>query len=123
MSRSRANADEALIAHLAGGATVGAAAKLCEVSERTVGRRLADPGFRKRLAEARATMLNRALGHLSQGAAEASVTLRKLLRSEDAKVRPGAARSILEAVGKLQESVDVEDRLAALEAIGQGGPT
>jgi hypothetical protein len=122
MSRSRANADEVLIAHLAGGATVAAAAELCEVSVRTVARRLADPDFRKRLAEARATMLRRALGHLSQGAAEASVTLRKLLRSDDAKVRLGAARSILESVGKLQESVDLEDRLAALEAIDQGGP-
>jgi hypothetical protein len=50
------------------------------------------------------------------------VTLRKLLRSDDAKVRLGAARSILESVGKLQESVDLEDRLAALEAIDQGGP-
>jgi hypothetical protein len=49
--------------------------------------------------------------------------LRKLLRSDDAKVRLGAARSILEAVGKLQEAVSLEDRLAALEAINEGSPT
>jgi hypothetical protein len=120
MSRSRENADDLLIANLAGGATVTASAKLCDLSERTVGRRLADPVFRQRLAEARAAMLCRALDHLSRGAAEASVTLRKLLRSDDAKVQLGAARSILEAVGRLQESVDLEERIATLEAANLG---
>lgn len=115
----RKNADEALLAALAGGASVQAAGRLSGLSERTVYRRLQDRAFRARLNQARADMLERALGHLSRGAAEAAVTLRRLLRSADERVKLGAARSILELGAKIREGVDLAQRVAALEGEDQ----
>jgi hypothetical protein len=111
----RKNADESLIVTLAGGATVQGAAQLCDVSERTIHRRLNDPVFKHRLAQARAGMVERALGHLATGAAEAAVVLRNLLAAEGDNIKLGAARSILELGNKLREGVELEARIAVLE--------
>jgi hypothetical protein len=113
--RGRKNADEALIVTIAGGATVQAAAQLCEVSERTIYRRLQDVAFKRRLTQARSDMVERALGHLASGSAEAAIVLRNLLAAESDSIKLGAARSILELGNKLRESVELEQRLAALE--------
>lgn len=56
-----------------------------------------------------------ALGKLADASAAAVDTLRGLLSSESDTARLGAARSILELGNKLRESVDIEERLAALE--------
>lgn len=114
--RGRHGANAQLVAVLAGGATAQAAAKLTGVSPRTVFRRLADPTFRRRVTRARSELLDRALGHLTQGSIEASVTLRKLLRLKgDARIQLGAARTILELGAKLKDAADVEERLRRLE--------
>ena len=113
--RGRKSADDALVATLAGGVTVQAAAQRCGVSERTIFRRLQDSGFKQRIANARAGMLERALGQLSTGAAEAAVVLRKLLRSKADSIRLQAARTILELGNRLRENVEQEHRLRALE--------
>ena len=55
----------ALIAALAGGATVQAAAEQTGMAERTVYRRLEDPAFKARVSEARSEMLSRAVGNLA----------------------------------------------------------
>jgi len=109
------NSDETLIATLAGGSTVQAAAQLCEVSERTIFRRLKDPTFRRRLQQARGDMLERALGHLAAGAADAAVTLRKLMKSRKQSVQLAASRLTLELGQRLREATDVEERLRTLE--------
>ena len=111
----RHRADDRLITTVAGGSTVQAAAQLCEVSERTVYRRIADPAFRQQLTRARAEMVERALGHLAAGSTEAGIVLRNLLGGEDDRVKLGAARTILEVGNKLRESVELEQRLADLE--------
>ena len=111
----RKSADDRLIATLASGTTVEAAAQLREVSERTIYCRLKDPDFQHRLQQARADLVARALGHLSAGSAEAAVTLRNLLQAEDNCVKLGAARAILELGTRLRESVEFEERLSALE--------
>jgi hypothetical protein len=113
--RGRSRADDLLVATLAGGATVEAAAALCEVSERTIYRRLKDPAFKARVAQARADLVERSLGHLSLGAVDAAVTLRNLLEAEDNRVKLGAARAILELGLKVRDSVEIEARLRTLE--------
>jgi hypothetical protein len=67
-TRGRKDADEALLVALACGATVEGAARQAGVSRRTAHRRLADPAFLRRLAAARADMVQRATGVLTNGA-------------------------------------------------------
>ena len=111
----RRKGDSALIAALAGGATIRDAAKLAGVGETTVYRRLDDPDFRRRVADARAEMLSQAVGQLADASTEAVATLRALLNADAETVRLGSARAILELGAKLRES-ELERRIAALEA-------
>jgi hypothetical protein len=84
--------------------------------ERTAGRRRADPAFRRRVGELRAEMVQRALGRMADGMAEAADVLRQLLAAgTPATVRLGACRALLELGVKLRESVELEARLGALE--------
>jgi HEAT repeat protein len=64
----------------------------------------------------RAEFLSEAVGRLSDATTEAAKTLRNLLESKSDSVRLSAARSILEFAPKLRETVELERRLAALEA-------
>jgi len=107
--------DEAFFLALAGGKTIKEAAKLAGISQRTATRRLSDPAFRRQIAEARAELMEKALGKLASAAAEAVDTLRKLLKAEAESARLGAARSIIELAGRLRASVELEERLRALE--------
>jgi hypothetical protein len=100
---------------LAAGGSVGPAAAAAGVSERTAYRRLADPGFRQRLAALRDELISAALGELTNSASDAVATLRRLLQAGDERVRLAAARAILEQTLRLREAVSVEQRLSALE--------
>jgi len=113
----RKNADSALVAALAGGMTVAAAAAASGVGERTVYRRLEDLDFRQAVSEARARMVENAVGELAAAATAAVCTLRALLGAESGSVRLGAARAVLELGSRLRESVELEQRVAALEAV------
>jgi hypothetical protein len=117
----RKNADGSLLVALAAGQTAREAAETAGVAERTVFRRLANPAFRQRAAELRADMMQRALGRLADGMAEAAAALRKLLASGSDAVKLAAARAILEFGPRLRETVEFEERLRALEqgAAGQ----
>jgi hypothetical protein len=117
MHSGRKNINAKLIATLAGGATVQAAAQLCEVSERTIHRRLKDRSFLARLSAARAAMIDRSLGHLSEGAVDAAVTLRNLLGSTHEKIKLAAATRLLDSCLRLRDAVDIQDRLARLEGL------
>jgi hypothetical protein len=113
---SRKKAEDALLTVLACGATVANAARQCGVSERTVYRRLAEPGFKRRLQEVRADIMQRTLDVLSAGALESAKTLLALQKDlVAAQVRLGAARTVLELGLKLREQADLERRLQALE--------
>ena len=111
----RLKGDQALILAMAEGRTVREAANTAGLGERTATRRLADPDFRRRVAESRAEMVARALGKLADGMAEAADTLRLLLRAKGESVRLGAARSILELGNKLREAAEIETRLQVVE--------
>jgi hypothetical protein len=113
--RGRKNADATLAAALAAGLTVDAAATRAGVSQRTAHRRLAEPDFRRRVAELRGGMVERALGRAARGMSAAADRLRRLLKAKSESVQLGAAKALLELTVKLRESVELEARITALE--------
>ncbi|AWM36965.1 hypothetical protein GobsT_51550 [Gemmata obscuriglobus] len=118
--RVKKNDDKLLLA-LACGATVEAAAKQCELTDRTVYRRLNDPAFKSRLAELRGDMVRRCAGMLTAAAGEAVRTLLSLQGSSTPPAtRLGAARAILELGLKVREVAELEVRMSELEALVKG---
>jgi hypothetical protein len=113
----RINADAALLAALTAGKATEDAAAAVGVSARTAYRRLADPAFRQRLAEAQAQLVAQALGKVMASATAAATTLEQLLTAESETVRLGAARTILELGTKVRENSDLAARLQALERL------
>src|SRR6184192_3758996 len=113
--RDRNRGDELLIGALAAGSPVEQAAETASVSVRTAYRGLADPGFARRLAQARDELISSALGELVECASEAVATLRALLSATDERVRLGAAKSTLDQLLRLRETLMLSQRLAALE--------
>jgi hypothetical protein len=114
--RPRRKAEDALLLALACGATVENAARQAGLSERTVYKRLAEPGFRGRLQQLRTDMIQRTAGALTAAATESVRTLLDLQKSPSpASVRLGAARSVLEIGIKLREAADLDERLHEME--------
>ena len=114
----RKNADHALMLTLAYGSTVEGAARKAGVSESTVYRRRNDPGFQRELNELRSDMVQRATGMLTAATMEAAKTLLALQDpSIPPAVRSGAAKATLDFGLKLRQSVELEERLAAMEAL------
>jgi hypothetical protein len=112
----RKAADDALAVALACGATAEAAAQKAGVSRKTAFRRLADPAFQKKLADARADMVGRATGMLTAAALEAVKTLLDLQgKAVPPSSRLGAARAVLELGNRLRLEGEVVGRLAAIE--------
>jgi hypothetical protein len=102
---------------LACGATPESAAQKAAFSLRTVYRRLAEPAFGARVREARAEMVRRVAGMLTAagiGSIKTFTTLQESAVSES--VRLGAARAIIELGCKVRESVELTERLTAVEA-------
>ena len=104
-----------LIAALASGVSVFEAAKRSATSPRTVHRRLLDARFRAEVRQARARMVDTALGQLTDTLTDAGAALRQLLQSTNDSVRLNAARAIFDIAGKLRDQTDFEERLSKLE--------
>jgi hypothetical protein len=113
--RDHNRGDELPLGALATGGSVEQAAQTAGVSVRTAYRRLADPVFVRRLAQARDELISNALGELVECASEAVAMLRSLLSASDERVRLGAAKSTLEQLLRLRETLALSQRLAALE--------
>jgi len=113
----RKKSEDSLLLALACGATLDAAARQCGVSERTIYRRLEDPKFKKRLERVRADMVGRTSGMLTAAGCEAIRTLLTLQKDSTPTVRLGAARTTLEIGLKMRQMVDLEQRMAELEAM------
>ncbi len=98
MSKSRA--DPALLAALAAGSTLTAAAATAGVCERMARRRAKDPAFLQALDEARAAVVDRAVDHLAEAAVDAARVLRTVARSSpDERARVLACSELL-ALGR-----------------------
>jgi hypothetical protein len=112
----RKRADGALIAALASGTTVQAAAQRAGVSEATAQRRLRDPHVVAAIQDARDQMVERAVGVASDGLVAAAATLRKLLAADSDAIKLGAARSLLELGPKLKDFADLSREVAELKS-------
>lgn len=114
----RKNADHALMLDLACGATVESAARKAGVSDSTVYRRLKDPGFNRELAKLQSEMVQRATAMLTASTTEAAKTLLALQdASNPPAIRLGAARAIVDFGVKMRQMVELEERLAVVEAL------
>jgi hypothetical protein len=109
----------AVVLALAQGQTTGQAAKVGGVTGRTVLRWLEDDDFRQEIADTRTDLMRLAVGRLAAGAAKAVDTLVDALDTEKGQARVMAAKVLLESSLALRESLDLEERLAAIEAAEQ----
>ncbi len=117
-TRYHKKSDDAIVTALACGLSVEAAAKQCQLSIRTIYRRLQDPAFQARLSELRSDMVKRAASMLTAASSDAVRTLVQLQReSLPASVRLGAARAVLEIGLKVRDIVELETRIQQLEDI------
>lgn len=110
----------AAVVALAQGRTTGQAAKAAGVSGRTVLRWLDDPAFRQEVTDTRTELLHLAVGRLAAASTKAVDALVDALDNERGQARVQAARTLLDAVLALRESLDLEQRLAALETAQKG---
>jgi hypothetical protein len=111
----------AVVLALAQGQTTGQAAKVGGITGRTVLRWLEDDDFRQEIADTRTDLMRLAVGRLAAGAAKAVDTLVDALDTERGQARVQAAKVLLESSLALRESLDLEERIAALEAAEQDG--
>src|SRR5262245_31788708 len=119
------NADEALVLALATGVSVPDAAGRAGVSTRTAYRRLEDPGFRRRVDQARSDLVNAAIGRLSAIGAESVAEVERLVReSKSEAVRLGAVRTVLEYLFRGNEQYtlarQVDELRRQLEGVKRG---
>ena len=124
MAEEEKSPTETFLNALVCGASIDTAARKAGMSRRTAYRRLNDPRFMKRLQAARAEVAKRTSALLSAGSLEATKALMELISaSSPPATRLGAARAIIELAAKLRESVEIEERLQALEerSAGNGG--
>lgn len=102
---------------LAGGATVAAAARKGQVSERTVYRWLRLPKFKARLEQYREQLVGEATGRVSRHMSAAADALGGLVKkSKSELVRLKAAQALLDAGPKLRLSEQLEREVELLRA-------
>lgn len=97
--------------------TVGEAATVAGVSERTARRWCRLPAVRRALSEAQDETLKRATAYAVAAVSEAIAVLEKIMTDADvsAAARVSAARCILDAAARLTETAHLVERVAALE--------
>lgn len=114
--------ENAVILALAQGRSTDEAGRAGGVTGRTVRRWLEDPSFAARVSEVRVQILDRTVGALVDASLDAVATLREMaVNAQSEAVRVRASTAILNALVVVRESVDLEQRLAALEAAGKDG--
>jgi hypothetical protein len=108
--------DSLLALALASGQSTAAAAEQAGISQRTVERRLADPAFRRQVADFRGELLATALGRLADNLTRAADTVAALLDAPEPHHRLRAARTLFSFALRLRDAVDLGDRVRDLEA-------
>jgi hypothetical protein len=101
---------------IAAGRSIKAAAAEARCGERTAHAWLEEPHYRSFISELRHRMLDEAVGSLVEATNHAVSTLTELLDNDHVNVRLRAALGIIDAVVRLREYVELERRIAALEA-------
>lgn len=117
MSQNFASEKDPILAlALAGGQTIAAVADQFGLSRRTIELRLADPAFRRLVAEFRGQLIATALGYLAENMTRAARAIADLLDSPQEHIRLRAARVMFSVGLRLRDSVDLGDRVRELEA-------
>jgi hypothetical protein len=80
-----------------------------------------DPDFQARVRDLRGQLLDSVLGRLADAAVKAVTTLEESLTAESEQTRVRAALGILSPLVSVRSAVDIEERVAALEAAAQEG--
>jgi AraC-like DNA-binding protein len=111
----RKGLDAALVTALAAGGSLAAAAAHAGCSERTVYRRLQDPEFKARVQQARADMVEQAVGQLSALGGMATQALQGLLKDQAGAVRLGAARTVLEHMFRAAQLDNLQRLVAEMQ--------
>jgi hypothetical protein len=109
---------------LATGRSTRKAAEMAGISRHTVWRwQTKNAAFVAQVRELRSAMFKRASGMLLHGTARAAARLAELVKSDDERISLSAARSLLGLTKTVQEAVDFDERLAAIEQRleGKGG--
>ena len=120
LSRRAAQAIAALLT----AQSIGEAARLSGVAERTLHRWLAaDTHFQARYREARRAVVQQAVSQIQRATAKAVATLVAVMDDADApaSARVSAAKVVLEQALRGIELEDIEARVAALEAFQHAG--
>ncbi len=113
----------ALLLALITGEKVEAAAKTAKISTRTAFRWQKQEAFQSAMKEAQEQAFEKKLDFLKQGVGSAIAALgRNLSERAPAHVQVTAARAWLELTIELYKIEQVENRLAELEALLNGGP-
>jgi hypothetical protein len=109
------NKDVLLATAIASGATASAAARELDLSRSAVQRRLADPDFRRLVSDLRREVVTAALGRITDNLTRAADTMAALLDAEQPHIRLRAARVLVTLGLKLQDSVELADRVEEVE--------
>jgi hypothetical protein len=97
--------------------TVKAAARKAGVGERTLRVWMKhDEAFRRAYAEARRRFLELSLGRMSRASGRAVTTMIRMMGAADAAVALRAAQGLVDRAVKGAETLDILERLEALEA-------
>jgi DNA-binding transcriptional MerR regulator len=112
---------ELAIAALLAVPTLGEAAQVCGVSERTLRRWLQDEIFAQRYRRERTRMLESAVNLLRRKSMAAVETLTEVAddKQSPAGARVSAARSLIELAIKGAEVQDLEERITELEQVAR----
>jgi hypothetical protein len=116
-----AERDDLLLAGLAAGQTIKAAAAAAGMSERTARRRRESPEFRQAERDMRGRLVESALTLAAAAMTEAVGVQRSLMKHKDPWVKLAAARDITNTVGRMREAADLAVELAELRDIVTGG--
>lgn len=107
--------DDLIVESLAAGMSYAEVADLANCSARTVARRMADPGFARRVSERRGERVSAITGQLTDVAVEAVAVIQSCLHAEVEGTRLRAANMALTLLMRLRHETELESRVAALE--------
>lgn len=123
MARKR-GCTELVVVALAGGSTWAAAASAAGCSVRHVARLASDLDVKRRVTEARGVILDRAMGTAADRLSGAVGVLAEVMGDTTAPpaARVSAAAKLIDAVLRLRDELDTEQRLARLEQRSSATP-
>jgi hypothetical protein len=107
--------DVLLATAIASGATASAAAQQLELSRSTVERRMAEPQFRRLVADLRGEMVASALGRMADNLTRAAESVAALLDAPEPHLRLRAARALFTFSLRMRDAVDLDQRVRDLE--------